>query len=217
MVSPIRRQGPHIPDRNLNFEEFGSQLGNSGKPLNLMNLEDLVKNVIYADEAGLSFQNSSSFSSSPPASNFLGNFNLNGTLNRKTVDEVWKEIVHQEHVRAAESRKSVQQQLPLMAIDPMVVVPHQQEDWFKFPMATGESNFQVSEMGSENLENHLALPLALSMVPASSSDCRPGVRRKDSVTDEAVEKTIERRQERMMKNRESAARSRARKQVGAAR
>jgi ABA responsive element binding factor len=40
-----------------------------------------------------------------------------------------------------------------------------------------------------------------------------GARKRDSPEDGCTEKTVERRQRRMIKNRESAARSRARKQV----
>ncbi|KAF5942508.1 hypothetical protein HYC85_020150 [Camellia sinensis] len=117
-----------------------------------------------------------------------------------------------------------------------MVMVSQQADWFKFPMASVhhnhhqqqqqqqmtmpilsvvDSNFQVSELEFEtpggvdvgcHSENQLGLPMP--MVPASCSlESQMGIERKRSFTDEMMEKTIERRQKRMIKNRESAARS----------
>ncbi|THG22894.1 hypothetical protein TEA_026941 [Camellia sinensis var. sinensis] len=265
VFSPSRVHGPHFPIlHNLTLDQLGNS--NLTKPLNNMDLVELVKNEISADEEGQSMQNPSSSSSSSSSSIFLGNLNLNGTLSRKTMDEVWKEIAHQEHVNATDEIKSVHQQLalgettiedilaragvintqPFMGIDPMVVVS-QQADWFKFPMASVhhnhhhqqqqqqqmtmpilsvvDSNFQVSELEFEtpggvdvgcHSENQLGLPMPMPMpmVPASCSlESQMGIERKRSFTDEMMEKTIERRQKRMIKNRESAARSRARKQA----
>jgi ABA responsive element binding factor len=51
------------------------------------------------------------------------------------------------------------------------------------------------------------------VVAGAATDGRVGVGRKHKYSDEMMEKTIERRQKRMAKNRESAARSRAKKQV----
>ncbi|KAA8522528.1 hypothetical protein F0562_013111 [Nyssa sinensis] len=227
-----------------------------------MNVDELIKNVISAD--GGQFMHNPSSPSASSASIYLGNSNLNGPLSKKTIDETWKEIVHQEHVKAADN-KSVQQQLnfgettledfliragvvnvgnqevvvnpqPLMPIDPMVVAS-QQADWLQFQMeavrhqqeqqmtmpiqAVVESNFQVSDQsGFENPvvdvgfpDNQLALPMPMLAVAATSPDSQVGVEKKRKFTDEMMEKTIERRQKRMIKNRESAARSRARKQA----
>ncbi|KAL6970299.1 hypothetical protein U1Q18_029998 [Sarracenia purpurea var. burkii] len=219
MASSVGSHGPHTPvlvrQGSVNSEEVESQLGNSGKPLNPTNLNDLVKNVFSPNEEALSLQNPSSSSPSPPTSIFLGNYNLNGTLNRKTVDEVWKEIVHQKH-QLTVGKTTIENllgpaggsQTPLMAIDPMLVVSHQHADWMKF-LPDSPRNF----LGFENRESHLELPMTI--MPTSSLDYQVGVRRNGSFTGEVMEKTIERRQKRMMKNRESAARSRARKQVGA--
>lgn len=100
MMSPNSGEGDQFPPLslttqtsslyNLTFDEVQTQLGKIGKPLNAMNLDELLKSVL-AVEGGL-LQNPSS-SSSTSSSLFLQNFNLNGTLSKKTVDEVWKEIV----------------------------------------------------------------------------------------------------------------------------
>lgn len=253
---PLGRQGSLY---NLTLDEVQSQLGNLGKPLNSMNLDELLKNVISVEEMQF-MQNPSS--SSLPASFLLGNFNLNGALSKKTVDEVWKEIVHHEQLvnnAASEDSQLVQQQLstlgettleefllragittfgnkngvlnsqPIMAIDPMVVVS-QQADWLQFQIAAVQQQQQMTmlesnyEVVSESVytnsvvdvaysDKRLAMSMPTSAIPATSSDSQAAVEKKCQYSDCMMEKTIERRQKRMIKNRESAARSRARKQV----
>ncbi|XVE95374.1 hypothetical protein REPUB_Repub02eG0091600 [Reevesia pubescens] len=270
MMPPIRAERQQFPPLarqtslyNLTFDEVQSQLGKIGKSLNAMNLDELLKSVIAVEEGGL-LQNrsSSSSSSSSSASFFLENFNLNGTLSKKTVDEVWKEIVdHDGNVNGMDNQ-FVQQQLTLgettledflvragvinggstkdgvlnqqqfMAIDPLAVVS-QQADWLQFQMAAVQqqqqqqqqmtmmdSSFnvpyesvyenQVADVGYQ--ENQLAITMPAPAMSATSSDSQPTIPRKRRYSG-VMEKTIERRQKRMIKNRESAARSRARKQA----
>ncbi|KAF2296786.1 hypothetical protein GH714_001955 [Hevea brasiliensis] len=267
MVSPNRAQEDQFPNLarqgslyNLTFD----QLGHVGKPLNAMKLDELLKNVISLEEGQLlhnvNHSSSSSSSSSVSASVpfFLGNFDLNGRLTEKTVDEdVWKDIVHQEHVNAKEKESRIQQQIgettledflvrtgvinienqnalnpqPIMAIDPMVVVS-QQADWLQLQMAAVQrqqqqqmtvldSNFHVSEPSVfENpvidvgySENQLGMTMQAPAMSATSSESQAAAEKNRRYSNEMMEKTIERRQKRMIKNRESAARSRARKQA----
>ncbi|KAF3445746.1 hypothetical protein FNV43_RR10923 [Rhamnella rubrinervis] len=253
---PLGRQGSLY---NLTLDEVQSQLGNLGKPLNSMNLDELLKNVISVEEMQF-MQNPSS--SSLPASFLLGNFNLNGALSKKTVDEVWKEIIHHEQLvnnAASEDSQLVQQQLstlgettleefllragitpfgnkngilnsqPIMAIDPMVVVS-QQADWLQFQIAAVQQQQQMTMLDSNYAvvsesvytnsavdvaysDNQLAMSMPTSAIPATSSDSQAAAEKKRQYSDCIMEKTIERRQKRMIKNRESAARSRARKQA----
>ena len=211
-----------------------------------MNLDELLRNVMSVEEGQL-VQNTSSSSS---AFLFLKNLNLNGTLRKKTVDELWKEIVHKQHVNEMEKEQStlgettleeflvragVISPQPIMAIDPMVMVS-QQADWLQFQMAAVQqqhhhqrqqqqmtvldSSFNVSESVYENpvvdvgySENQLALSMPMPAISSASSDSQVAAERKRRCSNEMMEKAIERRQKRMIKNRESAARSRARKQV----
>ncbi|XVF36807.1 hypothetical protein REPUB_Repub19eG0090200 [Reevesia pubescens] len=261
LMSPNRAEGQQSPLTrqtsslyNLTFDEVQSQLGKIGKPLYAMKLDELLRSVIAVEEGGL-VQNPSSSS----ASFFLGNFNLNGTLSKKTVDEVWKEIVDHGNVNAMDNQ-FVQQQLTVgettledflaragvinsgsqdgvlnpqqfMAIDPVAVVS-QQADWLQFQMAAVQqqqqqqqqmtmmdSNFNVPESVYERqvmdvgyLENQLEITMPMPAMSATCSDSHPTTARKHRYSD-VMKKTIERRQKRMIKNRESAARSRARKQA----
>ncbi|PQM41509.1 ABSCISIC ACID-INSENSITIVE 5-like protein 3 [Prunus yedoensis var. nudiflora] len=251
---PLARQESY----NLsNLDEAQSHLGNiNSKPSNGMHFDELLKNVISVEEGQL-LQNPSS--SSLPASFFLGNFNLNGALSRKTADEMWKEIAHHEHVNTVVANESLQQRLstigetpvtpehflvragvinignqpslmnasqPIMAIDPTGVVS-QQTDWLQFQMAAVQqqmtmldSNLKVRESVYENSavnfdysENHIGMSMPMPAISASSCESHATAVRKRHFSDEIKERTIERRQKRMIKNRESAARSRARKQA----
>ncbi|CAK7347072.1 unnamed protein product [Dovyalis caffra] len=118
---------------------------------------------------------------------------------------------------------------PIMEVDPVVVVS-QQTDLLQYQMAAVQqqqqqmrvldSNFHMSEAAYENhvvnvgySENQLSMTMAVSAMSATSSESPVVAEKKCRYADEMMKKTIERRQKRMIKNRESAARSRARKQA----
>ncbi|KAI4337743.1 hypothetical protein L6164_016120 [Bauhinia variegata] len=119
---------------------------------------------------------------------------------------------------------------PLMTIDPMVMVS-EQANWLPLQMRMPTINqqqmrgdFNVPKSEHEIIENsvvHIGYsenPLTISipmptMSSTSSDSPAAGDEKKPRYSDELLEKTIERRQKRMIKNRESAARSRARKQA----
>ncbi|XP_024172344.1 ABSCISIC ACID-INSENSITIVE 5-like protein 3 [Rosa chinensis] len=266
---PLARQGSNY-NLTLDCNEVQSNLGNISKPLNtnMAHLDELLKNVISVDQEGQLLQNpSSSPSSSLPTSLFLGNFNLNGPLmssKKKTMDQVWKEIVHHDHhplnLNSAAADESLHHQRmttigestsattppdhllvragilnahPTMPIDPTAAVS-QQADWFQFQVAAAtqqqmtmlDSNFKVCESVFENSssamnldtysENHqvgMSFPMPAISAASSSESQATHAQRKRNYSDEMKEKSIERRQKRMIKNRESAARSRARKQA----
>ncbi|KAM1119741.1 hypothetical protein TB2_043853 [Malus domestica] len=235
-----------------NLDGVQSQLGNIGsKPLNGMHFDELLKNVISADEGQLlQNPNSSSFSTSF----FLGN--LNGVLSKKSADEVWKGISHHELANSAANESLHQRNIretaatpehflvrtgainlgnqnammnaqPVMGIDPAVMVS-QPADWFQFQvsavqqrMTMLDSNFKVCESVYDNStvnnldysENQVGMSIPMPAISASSSESHATAEKKRHFSDEIKEKTIERRQKRMIKNRESAARSRARKQA----
>ncbi|KAI6687672.1 hypothetical protein NL676_024500 [Syzygium grande] len=223
-------------------------MGNLGKPFNGMTLNELAR---ATPAEGLQLQNPIS-----APSVFLGNFNLNETLNKKSEEDVWGEIVDTEQAGSINNQSlnphmtlgettlenflvgagvinlDVQEnpinQEPPVAIDPMMVVS-QPMDWVQLHMASVQpqqplvvlnSNFNVSSSAYENqgfemgyTENQTSLPISAPAISATSPDSQGSSEKKCRYSDEVMDKTVERRQKRMIKNRESAARSRARKQA----
>ncbi|KAL5992256.1 hypothetical protein ACLOJK_013172 [Asimina triloba] len=275
MVSPDRGPAPHFPPLarqgsiyNLTLDELQNQLGELGKPLSGMNLDELLKSVIAAEEGQVlhnpQANTANAHASSSSTCLLPGNLHLNQTASQKTVDEVWKGIVQQDQGNAGRGGEGSLQRQPTlgemtledflvragainlvnqdvgavvnpqasMAIDPAAIVATQRDDWLQYHMAA----FQQQQMAvlSSSLhvpspvfnkpaedagygENQLAIAVAMPMVGATSSDSQAAAAladRKRKYSDELMDKTIERRQKRMIKNRESAARSRARKQAG---
>ncbi|XP_058077593.1 ABSCISIC ACID-INSENSITIVE 5-like protein 3 [Magnolia sinica] len=265
MVSPDRGQAPHIPSLarqgslyNLTLDELQNQLGDLGKPLNNMNLDELLKSVIAAEENQLlqasQIGSSNADASSSSASLVPGNSDFNQSLNQKTLDEVWKDIVQNDQenvggdgpvqrqptlgemtledflVRAGainlgnQNMATVNTQ-PLMSIEPTIATT-QRADWLHYQMVQQQQMavlglslpvpapvFGKSGVDVGYGENQLALTTTMPMVGATSSDLQAVAERKRKFPEEMLEKSIERRQKRMIKNRESAARSRARKQA----
>ena len=81
------------------------------------------------------------------------------------------------------------------------------------PMMLSTGTPLYSDRMTDNLPDH-SLTSTLALSPSASDYTLPGSRKRFASSDGIVyEKTVERRQKRMIKNRESAARSRARKQV----
>ncbi|XP_027342494.1 ABSCISIC ACID-INSENSITIVE 5-like protein 2 isoform X3 [Abrus precatorius] len=168
--SSLSRQGSWY---SLTLDEVNSQLGDMGKPLGSMNLDELLQNVWTAEASksvigSVESENMSSSSSLQRQASLT----LARALSGKTVDDVWREI------------QQGQKKSPAAGLDTM-----------DSPVPQG---FQQK--------------IGLSSSPSigSLSDSRPG-RKRDAP--DAYEKTLERRLRRKIKNRESAARSRARKQA----
>ncbi|XP_075511692.1 ABSCISIC ACID-INSENSITIVE 5-like protein 3 isoform X1 [Primulina tabacum] len=118
--------------------------------------------------------------------------------------------------------------VPLMTasgVDPMLISSWQQERDVQVPMLVQDvmgSNFQGSEDYFEEKMVDLDLKMPVPIISEMGVGCGENFtdllqgdsdRRKKVCTDEIMKKSIERRQRRMIKNRESAARSRARKQA----
>ncbi|XP_068643948.1 ABSCISIC ACID-INSENSITIVE 5-like protein 2 [Aristolochia californica] len=263
MVSPKRGQGPHFPlliqqasVYNLTLDEVQSQLGDLGKPLSTMNLDELLKSVIAAEDRQVN-QNTEvstcAMPSSSSTSTVPGNVNLSQTETQKTVDEVWKEIVKQENGNASEEPSMQRQQTlgemtledflvrtgaitmgsqgmlsnprSVMKVDSMDGAT-QPPDWLHYQMSAINPQ-QLALLGSSipvagpvfgnpvSDDVYAEMPMSVSMPTASTtaSDSQAVSERKRKFSDEMMEKSIERRQRRMIKNRESAARSRQRKQA----
>ncbi|KAM7264093.1 hypothetical protein ACFE04_001776 [Oxalis oulophora] len=253
---------------SLTLDEVQTQLGDLGKPLSSMNLDELLKNVWGGGADGnqpMEAEGTSVANNQMPLQR-QASLSLTGALSKKTVDEVWKDIQ-----QSKVSEKKSREQVPTLGemtledflvkagvvtetdkrgeavapghaldlavnpmIDPNVPPPQysQQGQWLSYPQAQyrnpppgmmGVYNMpgqpmppQALHMGAGPMmdvgypaENQVALP---SHLAGTLSDT-PTPGRKRGNREDMIEKTVERRQKRMIKNRESAARSRARKQA----
>nr|KYP59691.1 ABSCISIC ACID-INSENSITIVE 5-like protein 2 [Cajanus cajan] len=242
---------------SLTLDEVQNQLGDLGKPLSSMNLDELLKNVWSAEanhSTGVDIEGTAP--TSKAAHQHQASLSLTGALSRKTVDEVWRDI---QRSKDNKDKKSQERQPTLgemtledflvkagivaeassnrkndgltLGVDSNVAAPQfpQHGPWIQYPQ-TQYQHPQQGLMGiympSQNTVQPLHMgagaasdvPYADSQVALSSpvmlnlSDSRRHGRKRGT-SEDMVERTVERRQKRMIKNRESAARSRARKQA----
>lgn len=243
---------------NLTLDEVQIQLGNLGKPLNSMNLDELLKNVWTAEcQLSMEIDTERKALVGQSALQHQASLSFTGALSKKTVDELWRDI-QQGQIKNSEDMRSGERQPtlgemtleeflvragvvaespldknsagPLVASDPNVGqhFTHQGQ-WLQYQQ-TQFQHPQQSIMGVYMPSQ--AMPQGLSMVPSTALDVpyadsqmaltsqvagtlseAQGPGKKRVAQEDVIEKSVERRQKRMIKNRESAARSRARKQA----
>uniref|UniRef100_A0A251T8U6 Putative ABRE binding factor 4 n=1 Tax=Helianthus annuus TaxID=4232 RepID=A0A251T8U6_HELAN len=92
--SPLTRQSSIY---SLTFDELQNTLGGGGKDFGSMNMDELLKNIWTAEESQ-SVASTSNFgvdANAPNSGNIQrqGSLTLPRTLSRKTVDEVWRELL----------------------------------------------------------------------------------------------------------------------------
>jgi ABA responsive element binding factor len=249
--APLARQNSMY---SLTLDEVQNQLGDLGKPLSSMNLDELLKNVWTAEanqSTGMDIE--STAQANQTALQRQASLSLTSALSKKTVDEVWRDIQQSKNTEEKKSRdrqptlgemtledflvkagvvaetSSDKKSAGSVGVDQNVVPQFQQQgQWMQYPQQQYQQP-QQSMMGIympgqpiplqmaagavmdvPYPENQLALT---SPLMGTLSDTQTHGRKR-GIPEDAVEKTVERRQKRMIKNRESAARSRARKQVG---
>ncbi|XP_042050326.1 ABSCISIC ACID-INSENSITIVE 5-like protein 2 isoform X2 [Salvia splendens] len=249
---------------SLTLDEVQNHLGDLGKPLSSMNLDELLKTLWTAEannqagEGGVDGGPNVQLpgQSAPGLSlNQQSNLMLSMDLSKKTVDEVWQDI-QQGQKRSSLDRKTT---LGEMTLEDFLVkagvvsesaggnkvlgsvgdgggadltgLP-QQTQWMNYQMSSMHPQQQQQGMLPAFMPSHpVQQPITLGgnpIIDAGYPDAQmtmcsspllgtlsdtqtPG--RKRVAPDDIAEKSVERRQKRMIKNRESAARSRARKQA----
>ncbi|KAK9124868.1 hypothetical protein Scep_013714 [Stephania cephalantha] len=269
-LPPLARQGSLY---NLTLDEVQSQLGDPGKPLGSMNLDELLKNVWTAEasqstigmeiDSDNAVQGGDSIGAAPTLQR-QASVQLSRALSKKTVDEVWRDIQQGdgESDRGERRRQERQPTLgemtledfllragvvagatldkknagPAIGVDLMVAPPQnlpEQAQWLQYQqqqqqVQLQEQNIMGLFMPSHSVQNAVVpcsgattlmdavylenqLTISSPLVGALSDTQTPG--RKRGPSGDMLEKTVERRHKRMIKNRESAARSRARKQA----
>ncbi|CDP17649.1 unnamed protein product [Coffea canephora] len=263
--SSLARQGSLY---SLTLDEVQHHLGDLGKPLSSMNLDELLKTVWTAEAnqgtGGVDY-GVHQHGQLPLALNRQSSLTLSRDLSKKTVDEVWQDIQQGQehnHERKAQERQITLGEITLedflvkagvvaeptpsknsgssLGVD-AVVLPQQnvppQSQWTQYqipsihqsppPQQQQQQNIMPVFMPGHPVQPQLTIgsnPMMDSAYPETQmtmspstlmgtlSDTQtPGRRRVGS--GDVIEKTVERRQKRMIKNRESAARSRARKQA----
>ncbi|OIW02407.1 hypothetical protein TanjilG_05000 [Lupinus angustifolius] len=235
------RDGP-LYNFNFDDEVQSSHLGHTGNPLHHnMQVDELLKNVISSTEINEQFvpNTPSSFPIGCLNGTSFGNQNchelwevLQGQQFKTSMEN---NQLHQSSFREIEDYyvppAAIAEPQPFMPIDdPMVIVSQQQHNWLSMPMQVPDINFHQqeelhrqfnvsSELVYENPDFEMVYSensMVSAMPPSTSSETKEGggvFGRMRIDPNEMMEKTIERRQRRMAKNRESAAKSRAKKQV----
>ncbi|KAK1426976.1 hypothetical protein QVD17_15658 [Tagetes erecta] len=218
----LRKQGRLY---NLTLDEVQHKLGDLGKPLSSMNIDELIKSVWSAESENAQLASASAVAG----------------LSKKTVDELWQDM----NKGASSSddnvdRKSTSEKQPRLGEmtledflakagivaeasshekkDPslgteMVALPQQNVNpqWMQYQMQPiqQQHTFMPGHHPAQQMMNDVAYPETQMTI---SSDTQTSGRKRVASGD-LMERSVERRQKRMIKNRESAARSRARKQA----
>ncbi|CAJ2637232.1 unnamed protein product [Trifolium pratense] len=248
---------------NLTLDEVQNHLGNLGKPLGSMNLDELLKSV-WSVEAGEVFDFGNDVAGTTTQHNQLGEMNrqgsltLSGDLRKKTVDEVWRDMQIEKKRSVDRDRKAPdrQQTLGEMTLEDFLVkagvvgesfhnkegdllrvdlnedsrqnVSQHGHHWMQFQLPSVQQQQQQHQQEKHMMPGFVPVhaiqqpfqvagqvldaPISPSSLMGTLSDTQT-LGRKRVASGIVVEKTVERRQKRMIKNRESAARSRARRQA----
>ncbi|XVF00114.1 hypothetical protein REPUB_Repub03eG0257400 [Reevesia pubescens] len=254
--SQLQQLARHNSMYSLTLDEIQNQLGDLGKPLSSINLDELLKNV-WTAEANQNFgmETEGTTLTNQTALQRQASLSLTSALSKKTVDEVWRDIQQSKDDGEKKSRER-QPTLGEMTLEDFLVkagvvaeastdkqggcsvagldlsvAPQfsQQGQWMQYPQAQYQHP-QQSMMGVYMPAQPMPQPLAIgataimdvsypenqmslpSPLMGTLSDTQASGRKRGAPQD-VVGKNVERRQKRMIKNRESAARSRARKQA----
>ncbi|CAH8371445.1 unnamed protein product [Eruca vesicaria subsp. sativa] len=203
---------------SLKLHEVQNHLGSSSKPLGSMNLDELLKSVWSAPEGtdeGVTRQ---------------GSLTLPQGLSKKTVEEVWRDIQHDKNGSSANphgeqlDNNNKQPTLGEITLEDLLMKAGVVTETMTVPLnvVNVASNGQWAQYHQPQQQHQGFMPYPVcdmqemvSPMMGGLSDTQQvhGRKRVASSAGEFVERIVERKQKRMIKNRESASRSRARKQA----
>lgn len=199
--SPLTRQSSWY---NLTLDEVKNQLGDMGKPLGSMNLDELLQNVWTAEahqSIGMDNENASSLQRQ-------ASLTLARALSGRTVDQVWREIQQGQKKRGGEDMKGRDRSMTLgeTTLEDFLV----QAGLFADASISPTMGLDIVDAVTPQIFPQ-KMGLASSPSIGSLSDTTTSGRKRDA--SDGLEMNMDRRLKRKIKNRESAARSRARKQA----
>lgn len=186
----------------LTLNEAKIQLGCLCKTIGSMNVDELLKSV-WTSETNQAIGMEANNGPSSTSLQCQGSLNLSGTFDEKMVDEVWRDIQQGEKMRSSDvvKREPTTGEMTL-------------EDFLAKAGAMDESSLShLMPMDIPGTPQCFSQRMGLS--PAPSIDAlsdTPILGRKRDASD-IMDRGIEKKLRRKIKNRESAARSRARKQA----
>ncbi|KAG7033458.1 ABSCISIC ACID-INSENSITIVE 5-like protein 2 [Cucurbita argyrosperma subsp. argyrosperma] len=217
MGSQLNGQQSHLQPASLmrqnswygrTLDEVKSQLGELGKPVGSMNLDEFLHNI-WAAEDNQSMEMESESSSSAYSLQRQASFTLARALSGKTVDDVWREIQQgKKKKKNCEDLKTQSSVTTLgdITLEDFLIQAGLYAEASPSPIMSLDA---IDSMDEQTFSQKIGL---LSSFPSlgTLSDTTPKRGRDPSDT---FEETMDRRLKRKIKNRESAARSRARKQA----
>ncbi|KAL4612043.1 hypothetical protein ACB092_08G170500 [Castanea dentata] len=212
--SPLTRQSSWY---SLTLDEIKNHLGDTGKPVGSMNLDELLQNVWTTDMVTIAgeanqIQSNENTSSSSSSLQRQASLTLAKALSGKTVDQVWREIQQGQKQRCGGGDIKVQglddtnssMTLGETTLEDFLV----QAGLFAKPSIAPPP---PSGLGIVEVVTPQKMVLSSSSSFGTLSDTPMQGQKRDA--SDAFERILDRRQRRKIKNRESAARSRARKQA----
>ncbi|XP_008793932.1 bZIP transcription factor 12-like isoform X1 [Phoenix dactylifera] len=188
-----------------------SAAGDPIKTLRSMSMEDLLRNIYPENAAPFAGEDGAAGEEAPASASREGNFPQPKEIASRTVDEVWREIAAG---RKGDGGKGSDGEMTLE--DFLARAGAVREEEVRVPSGSGQGNFGLDSVLGGDFGQQQQLPLENPVLGfgngVEGGGGRGGRRRKRLMLD-PVDRVVLQRQKRMIKNRESAARSRERKQA----
>ncbi|KAL2938148.1 ABSCISIC ACID-INSENSITIVE 5-like protein 2 [Bienertia sinuspersici] len=188
---------------NRKFNEVESHLVHLGKKIESMNLEEFIKNAWTANVNQPMGMEEGDKSNTIKSLQSQGSLTLSRTASEKIVDEVWKDIQQGERIKSSQGVKRE----PSMGEMTL-------EDFLEKTGTMDESSLDpIMPLDTATTSHFFSQQIGLSPAPSIDVLSDTPISARKRCSSDNPNKGIEKRLKRKIKNRESAARSRARKQA----